>query len=167
MNRLNLSKKQRNILIVAGISLIVLAVVGYLLYRRHQKRKALAVADSQPAEDFDDKIIRLIPAFDAYKERIEQALTNPSGPRPRWMPPKGKIASFPLKTGKEGREVLQLQIYLNDTFGGFAPEQLTGVFDAHTQKRLEMCLYRDQMSERNFYKRGIDQIDVSQTKAAC
>ena len=153
------SAKQKNILLISGIVLLVVAVLGYWYWKNQRKQ----TVDTHAIEDGEEeKIFRLVPVGGNPhypRETVSAQIEITEADTPATV--------FPLKLGSKGREVEQLQIYLMKREGGFTHEQISGELDEYTLRRMKELIHRDQMSEQNFYKRQIDQERTYKYQSAC
>lgn len=137
------------------VALIVLAlIVAVCWYIRHKRKQAsvtpLGASSTQALPEVTD----------ASAEQASSAFSGNPGVtqiRSNVQPEQEAQPIFPLKLGSQGKEVEQLQIYLMKKAGGFTADNLHGELDQFTLHKMEKHLGRNQMSERNFKKRKIDQ----------
>lgn len=122
LQNIPLGKKQ---LLIIGAVVLVL-VVGIILYRRHQKRKALALSQAAPTPTAPQgqEADKTLPMLDD---------------------------SFPLQLGSRGRRVEQLQLYMRDKLGAkFTQYGVDGIFGTETAQNARKLLKVSKVNEELF-----------------
>jgi hypothetical protein len=73
--------------------------------------------------------------------------------------------AFPLKKGRKGKRVEQLQTYLLKTYGAqFTSYGIDGIWGDETESLVMKFLKKDTVSEEYFYKVGMDKIVTTKFK---
>ena len=168
-----LTKNQKIALIVSAIVLIS-AVAAYFLYRNRKKEARIIAfpplreaADGQDdGRNSDRRPGNRNPVEESSDRSPHDRNPNEEADEENIIPIQPE-SPFPLKLGSQGKEVEQLQIYLMKNSGGFDANQLDGFFGHYTLEKLKKHCHRDQMSERNFYKRKINKERTYKYQLSC